>query len=87
MGVTFVGVMPAIAIASQPGLGLPGVYGAAIAAGLIVLPLVPLVGRLRRVLTPTVTGTAMLLILTGGAVLFATGVRLWKFAVIIALGL
>jgi NCS2 family nucleobase:cation symporter-2 len=33
MGVTFVGVMPSIAIASQPGLGLAGVYGAAIAAG------------------------------------------------------
>ncbi|MED5546396.1 MAG: nucleobase:cation symporter-2 family protein [Pseudomonadota bacterium] len=76
MGVTFVGVMPAIAIASQPGLGLPGVYGAAIAAGLIVLPLVPLVGRLRRVLTPTVTGTAMLLIglsLMGVAVDWAAG--------------
>jgi xanthine permease len=62
MGVTFVGVMPAIAIASQPSMGLPGVYGAAIAAGLIVTPLVPLVGKLRSVLTPTVTGTAMLLI-------------------------
>src|SRR6218665_3188352 len=62
MGVTFVGVMPAIAIASRPDLGLPGVYGAAIAAGLIIMPLVPLVGRLRSVLTPTVTGTALLLI-------------------------
>lgn len=62
MGVTFVGVMPSIAIASQPGLGLAGVYGAAIAAGLIVLPLVPLAGRLRSILTPSVTGVAMLLI-------------------------
>ncbi|EXS71227.1 nucleobase:cation symporter-2 family protein [Sphingobium sp. Ant17] len=62
MGVTFVGVMPSIAIANQPGMGLPAVYGAAIAAGLIVIPLVPLIGRLRSVLTPTVTGTAMLLI-------------------------
>ena len=76
MGVTFVGVMPAIAIASQPGLGLAGVYGAAIAAGLIVTPLVPLIGRLRSVLTPTVTGTAMLLIglsLMGVAVDWAAG--------------
>lgn len=76
MGVTFVGVMPSIAIASQPGLGLAGVYGAAIAAGLIVTPLVPLVGRLRSVLTPTVTGTAMLLIglsLMGVAVDWAAG--------------
>ncbi|HAF42700.1 MAG TPA: purine permease [Sphingobium sp.] len=76
MGVTFVGVMPSIAIASQPGLGLAGVYGAAIAAGLIVTPLVPLVGRMRMVLTPTVTGTAMLLIglsLMGVAVDWAAG--------------
>src|SRR6202007_786309 len=76
MGVTFVGVMPSIAIASQPGMGLAAVYGAAIAAGLIVMPLVPLVGRLRSVLTPTVTGTAMLLIglsLLGVAVEWAAG--------------
>lgn len=76
MGVTFVGVMPAIAIAGQPGLGLQGVYGAAIAAGLIIIPLVPFVGRLRSVLTPTVTGTAMLLIglsLMGVAIDWAAG--------------
>jgi len=78
MGVTFVGVMPAIAIASQPGLGLTAVYGAAIAAGLIVLPLVPMVGRMRSILTPTVTGTAMLLIglsLVGVALDWAAGGR------------
>ncbi|RJG52424.1 purine permease [Sphingobium terrigena] len=76
MGVTFVGVMPAIAIASQPDLGLRGVYGAAIAAGLMVLLFVPLIGRLRGVLTPTVTGTAMLLIglsLIGVAIDWAAG--------------
>lgn len=78
MGVTFVGVMPSIAIASQPGLGLAGVYGATIAAGLIVLPFVSFAGRLRAILTPTVTGTAMLLIglsLMGVAVDWAAGGR------------
>lgn len=78
MGVTFVGVMPSIAIASQPGLGLAGVYGAAIAAGFIVLPLVPLAGKLRSILTPSVTGTAMLLIglsLMGVAIDWAAGGR------------
>jgi NCS2 family nucleobase:cation symporter-2 len=78
MGVTFVGVMPSIAIASQPGLGLAGVYGATIAAGLIVLPFVSLAGRLRAILTPTVTGTAMLLIglsLMGVATDWAAGGR------------
>lgn len=78
MGVTFVGVMPSIAIASQPGLGLAGVYGAAIAAGIIVLPLVPFAGRLRSILTPSVTGTAMVLIglsLMGVAIDWAAGGR------------
>ena len=76
MGVTFVGVMPSVAIASQPGLGLAGVYGATIAAGLIILPVVPLAGRLRSVLTPSVTGVAMLLIglsLMGVAIDWAAG--------------
>lgn len=62
MGVTFVGVMPAIAIAQQPGLGLPGVFGASIMAGLLVMPLAGMVGRFRNLFTPAVTGTAMLLI-------------------------
>lgn len=76
MGVTFVSVMPAIAIALQSGLGLPAVFGSSIAAGLIVTPLAGMVGRLRSMLTPAVTGTAMLLIglsLMGVAVDWAAG--------------
>jgi len=62
MGVSFVGVAPAIAIASNPALGLPGVFGATIVSGLIGLLIAPLFGRAPRVFAPVVIGMAMLLI-------------------------
>ena len=62
MGVSFVGVSPMIAIAQTPGLGLPGLYGAIIAAGLICLLLAPWMSRLRRLFPPLVTGTALLVL-------------------------
>jgi len=76
MGVTFVAVGPALAIAANPALGLPGVFGASIAAGVIGLVIAPLFGRLAWLFAPVVTGTAMLLIgvtLMGVAVAWATG--------------
>ncbi len=76
MGVTFVAVGPALAIAANPALGLPGVFGASIAAGAIGLVIAPLFGRLAWLFAPVVTGTAMLLIgvtLMGVAVAWATG--------------
>ena len=62
MGVSFVGVAPAIVIASNPALGLPGVFGATIVAGLIGMVIAPLFGRAPRVFAPVVIGMAMLLI-------------------------
>jgi NCS2 family nucleobase:cation symporter-2 len=76
MGVTFVAVGPALAIAANPALGLQGVFGASIAAGVIGLFIAPLFGRLAWLFAPVVTGTAMLLIgvtLMGVAVTWATG--------------
>jgi NCS2 family nucleobase:cation symporter-2 len=76
MGVTFVAVGPALAIAANPALGLPGVFGASIAAGVIGVVIAPLFGRLAWLFAPVVTGTAMLLIgvtLMGVAVTWATG--------------
>jgi len=76
MGVTFVAVGPALAIAANPALGLPGVFGAGIAAGVIGLFIAPLFGRLAWLFAPVVTGTAMLLIgvtLLGVAVGWAAG--------------
>jgi NCS2 family nucleobase:cation symporter-2 len=76
MGVTFVAVGPALAIAADPALGLPGVFGASIAAGAVGVIIAPLFGRLAWLFAPVVTGTAMLLIgvtLMGVAVGWATG--------------
>jgi NCS2 family nucleobase:cation symporter-2 len=76
MGITFVAVGPALAIAANPALGLPGVFGAGIAAGAIGLFIAPLFGRLAWLFAPVVTGTAMLLIgvtLLGVAVAWAAG--------------
>ena len=52
----------------------------------LIVPLLLILAPVGLVLMQPNLGTAMLLILTGGAVLFATGVRLWKFAIAIALG-
>jgi xanthine permease len=62
MGVTFVSVGPSIAIASNPALGLPGVFGATMVSGLIGMLIAPWFSRLSRLFAPVVTGTAMLLI-------------------------
>lgn len=78
MGVTFVGALPAVAIASASPHGLAEVFGAAIVAGAVGLLVVPFMSRLTHVLTPVVTGTAMLLIgvsLIGVAADWAAGGR------------
>ena len=62
MGVTFVSVAPSIAIASNPALGLQGVFGATIISGILGLFIAPLFSRLSFLFAPVVTGTAMLLI-------------------------
>ncbi|NNJ16272.1 purine permease [Pseudomonas putida CSV86] len=62
MGVTFASVTPMIAIALNPSLGLPGVYGAIIASGLFGILFAPLMGRLLRFFPPVVTGTVLLVI-------------------------
>jgi uric acid transporter len=76
MGVTFVSVGPSIAIASNPGLGLPGVFGATIVSGLLGLIIAPFFSKLSKLFAPVVTGTAMLLIgvsLMGVAVNWVAG--------------
>ncbi|WP_416425111.1 nucleobase:cation symporter-2 family protein [Pseudomonas sp. App30] len=62
MGVTFVSITPMIAIAVNPTLGLPGVYGAIIASGLFGILVAPVIGRLLRLFPPVVTGTVLLVI-------------------------
>ena len=76
MGVTFVAVGPSIAIAANPALGLPGIFGATMVSGLIGVIIAPWFSRLSFLFAPVVTGTAMLLIgvsLMGVAVNWAAG--------------
>ncbi|GLS42781.1 nucleobase:cation symporter-2 family protein [Methylobacterium brachythecii] len=62
MGVTFAAVTPMIAMGSSPEIGLTGIYGAVIAAGLFAFLVAPLVGRLLPLFPPVVTGTIILVI-------------------------
>ena len=56
MAVTFAAVGPMLAMVTNPALGLTGVFGATIAAGVIGILLAPVVGRLLRFFPPIVTG-------------------------------
>lgn len=62
MGVTAVAIQPLLAIAAMPGVGLQGIYGAVIVAGLFGLAVVPFIGRLMRFFPPVVTGTILTMI-------------------------
>ncbi|MEE7493348.1 nucleobase:cation symporter-2 family protein [Methylobacterium oryzae] len=60
MGVTFTAMGPMIAIGSDPALGLLGVFGSTIAAGIVGILVAPGVGKLLRFFPPVVTGTEIM---------------------------
>jgi xanthine permease len=62
MGVTFASVGPMLAMASAPEVGLLGIYGSVIAAGLFGIVIAPFVSRLLPLFPPVVTGTIILVI-------------------------
>lgn len=62
MGVTFASVGPMIAIGQNPELGLLGIYGAVIAAGIFGVVIAPFMSRLLPLFPPVVTGTIILVI-------------------------
>lgn len=62
MGFTFTAVTPMIAIATVPGVGLPGVYGTIIVSGVAGILFTPVMGKLLRFFPPVVTGTVLLVI-------------------------
>jgi xanthine permease len=62
MGVTFASVSPMLAMAANPALGLGGIYGAVIIAGLFGLIIAPFVSRMLAFFPPVVTGTIILVI-------------------------
>jgi rod shape determining protein RodA len=53
----------------------------------LIVPVAMILGPAALVLKQPDLGTAIMLIAAGGAVLFAVGVRLWKFAIVLAAGL
>jgi len=71
MGVSFAPVGPMVAMANS-GVGLPGIFGATIAAGLFGILVAPFLGRLLRFFPPIVTGS---IILTIGLSLFPVAIN------------
>jgi uric acid transporter len=62
MGVTFASVEPMLAIANNPELGLGGIFGSVIAAGIFGLIVAPFLSSLLHFFPPVVTGTIIAVI-------------------------
>ncbi|MET4606197.1 xanthine permease [Bradyrhizobium sp. JR4.1] len=62
MGVTFASVGPMLSMAASPEIGLLGIYGSVIAAGLFGIVAAPFVSRLLPLFPPVVTGSIILVI-------------------------
>jgi NCS2 family nucleobase:cation symporter-2 len=62
MGVTFASVGPMLSMAASPEIGLLGIYGAVISAGIFGVLVAPFVSRLLPMFPPVVTGTIILVI-------------------------
>jgi NCS2 family nucleobase:cation symporter-2 len=62
MGVTFASVEPMLAMANNPELGLGGIFGAVIAAGIFGIIVAPFMSSLLRFFPPVVTGTVIAVI-------------------------
>jgi uric acid transporter len=62
MGVTFASVGPMVSMALAPEIGLLGIYGSVIAAGIFGILVAPFISRLLPLFPPVVTGTIILVI-------------------------
>jgi uric acid transporter len=62
MGVTFASVGPMLSMATAPDIGLLGIYGSVIAAGIFGILAAPFISRLLPLFPPVVTGTIILVI-------------------------
>jgi xanthine permease len=62
MGVTFASVGPMLSMAASPEIGLLGIYGSVIAAGVFGILIAPFISRLLPLFPPVVTGTIILVI-------------------------
>lgn len=59
MGVTFAAVPPMMVMVGDSGIGLTGMFGSVIAAGVFTLLMAPVVGRMIKLFPPVVTGTVI----------------------------
>lgn len=62
MGVTFASVGPMLSMAATPEIGILGIYGSVIAAGIFGVVVAPFISRLLPLFPPVVTGTIILVI-------------------------
>jgi len=62
MGVTFASVSPMMAMAVNPEIGLLGIYGSVITAGIFGVLIAPVVSRMLPLFPPVVTGTIIAVI-------------------------
>ena len=72
MGVTFASVGPMLSMANAPDIGILGIYGSVISAGVFALIVAPFMGRLLPLFPPVVTGTIILVI---GITLMRVGIN------------
>ena len=62
MGVTFASVGPMLSMAASPDIGILGIYGSVIAAGIFGIIAAPFISRLLPLFPPVVTGTIIMVI-------------------------
>src|SRR6201987_3654717 len=62
MGVTFASVGPMLPMAAAPDIGLLGIYGSVIVAGIFGIIVAPFISRLLPLFPPVVTGTIIMVI-------------------------
>lgn len=62
MGVTFAAVGPMVAMASDPALGITGIFGAVIVSGIFAVLIAPAMSSLLPLFPPVVTGSIILMI-------------------------
>ena len=62
MGVTFASVGPMLSMAAAPDVGILGIYGSVISAGIFAVIVAPFMGRLLPLFPPVVTGTIIMVI-------------------------
>lgn len=72
MGVTFAAVSPMLAMANNPALGITGIFGAVIGAGIVSMLIAPFISRLLALFPPVVTGSIIAVI---GVSLMRVGVN------------